>query len=1045
MLKTTILGASLVLSVVVGAAAAEPAVTGLRCEYRADPLGIDVTQPRLSWTIRSATRGEKQTAYELLVASSAEMLAKDQGDLWQTGKVASDQSIHVVYTGKPLESRAACHWKVRIWGKDGKPSQWSKPAFWSMGLLKPEDWKAKWIGLEADIPTLEGPVPATQVLDARYLRRAFKVEKKVQRATAYISGLGLSEIYLNGRKVGDHVLSPGLTDYMKRVFYVTHDVTGYLKKGDNAVGAILGNGRFFAPRKSAGFFFVREFGFPKLLLQIEIRFADGSSQTIVSDENWKATGNGPIRGNNEFDGEDYDALRDMPGWDQPGFKDSARGQANLPPAPGGLLCAQMIEPIRVTETIHPVAISSPKPDVYVLDMGQNMVGWCRLKVTGPKGSKVSLRHAETLNRDGTLYTVNLGGALATDTDTLKGEGVETYEPRFTYHGFRYVELTGFPGKPTLDAIAGCVVHDAVPKAGEFTCSNELINRIWKNIVWSVRGNYRSIPTDCPQRAERQGWLGDRSVESKGETYLFNVAPFYAKWITDIEDTQASSTFSVRDLRDPPSFAAKLKQPADAVSTYVRAKLSDATRQTLAEWPGSESVSERIQKALVRDLNAIIQGELIHDTARFAGITLRPETTQVLSQNPRGKELASLNRWLLEDAYPLELSRDHIRKPDGSISDIAPTYWKGYKRDVTWPSSFIIIPGALYEQYGDVRVLQEHYDGMKKWIEYMLSFEKDGLMPQDRWGDWCFPPEANKVGLPEDPRRQTAGTVLGTTYFYHDLRLMARFASILGKPDDARNFDEIAERMKSAFNKKYLNAAAGIYGNGSETSFVLPLAFGMVPPENRQAVFENLANKISVDDRGHLATGLAGGQWICRVLSDNGRPDITYTLASQTTYPSWGYMIGRGATTIWKNWWADMDNRDFDGSGNHVMLVGDLVIWLVEHLAGIGPDIERPGFKHMIVRPHPLGDLKCAKASHESMYGTIRSSWTREGGKFTLDLVIPPNTTATVYLPATSAAAVTEGGRPVGEAEGVKFVKMDKGTIICEVVSGTYRFASEIGP
>ena len=480
----------------------------LRVEYRENPLGIDVAAPRFSWLAASAdakARGLRQTAYRILVATSERSLRAGSGDLWDSGKVASADSAQIVYAGKPLTSRAAAFWKVQVWDQRGKPSEWSAPAGWSMGLLQPEDWQAKWIGRDE----AEGSQPADRRLPARYLRTEFTAAKAVRRAMVHYCGLGTSELYLNGAKVGDHVLSPGLTDYDKRALYVTFDVTRQLAAGKNAIGLILGNGRFYAPRAER----TRNFGFPKAILRLDIEYADGSSTAVVSGPEWKLSTNGPILANNEYDGEEYDARRELSGWDRAGFDDSAWQAAQVVAAPAGPLAAQMAEPLRVVETLHPVSVKLLHPGVWIFDMGQNMVGWCRLHVAGPKGAQVQLRHAETLAPDGSLYVANLRTARATDVYTLKGEGAEVYEPRFTYHGFRYVELTGWPGDavPTTATIEGRVVHDDMQPVADFSSSSDMLNQIHHNVFWGIRGNYRSIPTDCPQRDERQGWLGDRSA------------------------------------------------------------------------------------------------------------------------------------------------------------------------------------------------------------------------------------------------------------------------------------------------------------------------------------------------------------------------------------------------------------------------------------------------------------------------------------------------------------------------------------------------------
>ena len=1042
----------------------------LRCEYRSDPLGIDALQPRLSWTLEPSDpelRGQKQSAYRILAASSQERLRNDQGDLWDTGKVESDKSIQVPYKGKALTSGMQVWWKVQVWNNNGNPSGWSEPALWSMGLLRSDSWKAKWIGLDGgegkarqltgahwiwssepgpgtrrfrrtievshDNPVsdallflvgsgstklfingkdigaakgiadpislditpqlhtgknvlavaveasangpsgligaleLESPEGNTvtvhtdhewrvsrsevpdwntsdfddsawtrakaigdygmapwgnvgwaerRILPARMLRKEFRAIGRVKRATLYISGLGLFEASLNGSKVSDDVLVPALSDYDKRVFYLTYDVTKLLKPGDNAIGVILGNGRYFAPRVKVPTF-TRTFGYPKLLLQLEVEYANGNVERVVSDQSWKLTASGPIRANNEYDGEVYDARKEMKGWSQPGFNDREWQQAQLVKAPTGTMAAQMIEPIRVTENVKPVKITEPRPHLYIFDMGQNMVGWCRLTVSGPRGTRVSLRHAERLRPDGTLYVDNLRSAQATDVYILKGNGSEVFEPRFTYHGFRYVELRGFPGEPNLSSLEGREVHDALEQHADFTTSNALVNKIYKSIVWGTKDNYRTIPTDCPQRDERQGWLGDRSEESRGEPYLFDVAAFYSKWVQDIADSQDSK---------------------------------------------------------------------------------------------------------------------------GSVSDVSPAYWPFYSNNVTWPASFIIVPSHLYYLYGDLRVIKEHYEGMKKWITHMQTYLKDDLMPRDVYGDWCVPPESPNLIHSEDPARKTDPTVLGTTYYYHLLRLMARYATLLDKESDAKSFDGLASRVKEAFNRTYFNKATATYSNGSQTSSVLPLAFGMVPVSERQSVADALVRKIEEQNKGHIGTGLVGGQWLMQVLTDSGHADTAFEIASQNTYPSWGYMISQGATTIWELWNGDTANPAMN-SGNHLMLVGDLVSWFYEDLAGIRPDPMQPGFKHVIMRPNPVGDLTFIKASHKSPYGEIRSDWRRDGERFTWNLTVPVNATATVYVPAKTVASVSESGRPADKSPGVKYLRMEGGSAIYEVGSGKYHFAS----
>lgn len=735
-------------------------------------------------------------------------------------------------------------------------------------------------------------------------------------------GLGYYELHLNGQKVGDHVLDPALSDYSRRVFYVTYDVADKLNQGANAIGVVLGNGRFFAPRTNVPTP-TRTFGFPKLLLQLEVEYDDGTSQQIISDDSWQLTTDGPIRANNDYDGEEYDARMEQDGWSTAGFDDSSWRKPQLVEPPGGKPAAQMIQPMRVTQTIRPVAITNPQPGVYVFDMGQNIVGWCRLRVSGPRGTKVSLKHAEVLRDDGMLYMDNIRSAKVTDVYVLRGEGVETYEPRFSYHGFRYVELRGYPGKPDLSTLEGRVVHTDVARAGDFTCSNESINRLYRNVVWGVRGNYLSIPADCPQRDERQGWLGDPAGRSKGESYFLDVVQFYGKWLQDIQDAQQA---------------------------------------------------------------------------------------------------------------------------DGQLPDVAPAYWPFYTANVTWPSAYLIVPDWFYDQYADTRLLAEHYASMGKWIEFMSRFVEGDLMPAktDRYGDWCVPPESPELIHSRDPGRKTRGDLLATAYFCHNLRLMARYATILGRPDDARRFHARAEKMRAAFNRRFFDPKTNLYDNGTQTSGVLPLFFGLVPDGHRQPVFDNLIDNVMVKTQGHIGTGLIGGQWLMRVLSQNGRPDVAYRLAANKTYPSWGYMIENGATTIWELWNGNTADPAMN-SHNHCMLVGDLVTWFYEGLAGIRSDPGRPGFQHVLMRPQPVGDLRFVRAWHRSMYGTVKSQWEIRDGRFHWNVTLPANTTATLRVPTSEAAAVREGDRPAAKAEGVTLLRTEQDAAVFRVASGQYAFSAPYRP
>jgi alpha-L-rhamnosidase len=505
-----------------------------RCEMLVNPLGIDATQPRLSWEIAADVRDVQQTAYHILVASSIEQLNANTGDLWDSGDVKSDASIQVSYSGKALKSSEDCFWKVKVTTNKGQ-SDWSKPAHWSMGLLNASDWKGKWIGLDKAFPW--DSIITHSRLSARYFRKEFKATSAIKKATVHIVGLGLYELYINGNKIGTQVMAQSPTDFRKTVKYDTYDVTAQVKPGNNSIGTILGNGRFFAMRQNYKPLKINTFGYPKMLLQMDIEYADGTKSSVVTDESWKVTTDGPIRSNNEYDGEEYDANKELTNWVSAGYNDAAWLKPELVKAPDGQLSAQMNECIGVTDIIKPKSITKLNANAYVMDMGQNMAGWLQMKVKGNKGQQVQLRFAETTKADGELYVANLRDAKSTDRYTLKGGEQEVWHPTFVYHGFRYVEIVGYPGVPTIDDFEGQVVNDDLEVTGKFETSNELINKIYRNAYWGIRANYKGMPLDCPQRNERMPWLADHATGSYSESFVFDNAKLYSKWTDDIQDSQ----------------------------------------------------------------------------------------------------------------------------------------------------------------------------------------------------------------------------------------------------------------------------------------------------------------------------------------------------------------------------------------------------------------------------------------------------------------------------------------------------------------------------
>ncbi len=513
-------------------------IEDLTCEYLVNPLGIETQRPRLSWMLRSNCRGQFQRAYEIQASHSHEALHSGKADMWNTGKVRSDQSLHVEYAGVPLRSRQGCWWRVRVWDADGRVSSYSQPAYFEMGLLKPNDFQAQWITCPVIVQGQEHPSPI--------LRKSFRLGKPISSARAYVSGLGYFELRINGRRIGENVLDPGFTRYDARTLYVTHDVTEALKGGDNVLAVMLGNGWYNCQTREIWNFEQAPWRHrPKLLLQLHVTFDDGSETVLCSDATWRASV-GPIVFDALRNGETYDAQLEKTGWDSPDYDDHGADwrEAEIVAGPGGTMHAQQHTPIRVMGTIAPVAVRGIRPGVFVYDMGQTFSGWAQLTVCGPAGAEVTLRYAEKLLADGDIDQGNINqliksGDCQTDRYILKGRGVETWEPRFTYHGFRYVQVTGFPGAPTLDNLRGRVVHTAFDRRGQFECSNDLLNRINHAVIWTTVSNYHGIPTDCPHR-EKNGWTGDAHLSAEQTLYNFNAQSAYTKWMDDFADVQRPS-------------------------------------------------------------------------------------------------------------------------------------------------------------------------------------------------------------------------------------------------------------------------------------------------------------------------------------------------------------------------------------------------------------------------------------------------------------------------------------------------------------------------
>lgn len=888
-------------------------VTGLKCEYLENPLGIDSVRPRLSWIVESDERSQVQTSYQVIVASDRKNLDRGVGDLWDSGKTASSRTVNVPYEGAVLSTGRHCWWKVRSWDRYGRMSSWSAPAFWSMGILSPTDWRGKWIGYpeRPKVPPFVKGKPAPSGPPAPYFRKEFRVNKPVKSAVLSISARGMVVPRLNGKPVSDDVFAPEYTDYAKRIQYRTYDVARLLKRGGNTLGAVVGDGWYTG---YIGIIMIRDFYGPRtgLLADLRIQYTDGTRDVIATDAAWRCA-EGPIISSDMLLGENYDARRDMPGWDRPGFDDSGWKNSEVLEPTDAVLTAQPSQPVRIVDSLKPVAVTEPKPGVFVFDMGQNFAGWARLTVKGPAGTMVTLRFAEMVNPDGTIYTENLRNARSTDTYTLRGDGVEIWEPSFTFHGFRYVEVTGFPGTPTAKNITGRVITSTTPPAGSFTCSNPMVNRLWSNIRWSQLANFISIPTDCPQRDERQGWMGDAQIFFRTAAYNADVSAFFTKWMRDVNDEQS---------------------------------------------------------------------------------------------------------------------------PEGAFRDTSPFVGHGLGGDgaPAWGDAGVIVPWAFHTVYGDTLMLRSCWPFMEKWMSYLERLNPDFVRknPKHSYGDWL----SINADTPKD--------LLATAYWADDARMMSRIAEILGIDDARARYDALFGSIRDAFRREFVTGGAHIKGE-TQTGYLLALAMNLLPESSRADAAALLVKNIERNG-WRLSTGFLGVRYLCPILTEKGYPDVAYRLLLQEEFPSWGYSIRHGATSIWERWNGWTAEKGFFDPGmnsfNHYSL-GSVGEWLYESVAGIGSDPDHPGYEHIVIRPVIGPGLTHARADYRSIRGHIASGWGKNGNNLTLRVVIPANTTATIYVPSLEGSAVLESGKPAEKAPGLAFVKNENGYAVFEAGSGSYTFTSTV--
>lgn len=891
------------------AADAKLVATDLRCDYAVHPLGVDSATSRLFWKLQGSKQGERQAACQIIVASSEKNLRADQGDLWDSGKVNSDESIQIPYGGKKLASAQQVFWKVRVWDAEGKASGWSKPATWTMGVLTNSDWHAQWIGTtDTNLPSL-------------LLRNDFTVTPGLKRALINVCGLGQYELTLNGKKIGDDQLSPGWTKYDKTCLYDTRDITDALKRGQNAVGIELGNGMFNVLGGGRFTKFKHSFGPQQAIAQIRLEYEDGSVDFVGTDGTWRSSP-GPITFSSIYGGEDFDGRQVQPDWNQPGFDAAKWSPASVLNGPGGALrglsCAA--PPLKFFETHHAVASHTLTNGDIVFDLGQNASHVPVITVSGPAGSKISVMPSELLGPDGAVDQKSMGagrrGAYLSEF-TKGSDGTETWSPKFYFVGCRYLQISRTPAVtngplPKIEVVAARVLHSSSEPVGEFECSNPLFNRIRQLVRWAQRSNMLSLLTDCPHR-EKLGWLEQAHLNGPGIRYEFALDQLFTKTLNDISDSQLT--------------------------------------------------------------NGLVP-------------TTAPEYT------------------IFRDKTNTALLRNNF----GDSPE--------------WSAAFILVPWQQYEFSGDLELFHRHFDAMQDYVaslgtratNYILNY---GL------GDW-YDLGPNKPGVSQ----LTPPTLTATAFYFENVRTLGLAAGLLGKTEDAQHYAALAGKIRDAFNTEFYHATTGTYATGSQCANAIPLVMGLCEPTNRAAVLNAVVRDVQSRSNA-LTAGDVGYRYLLRALADGGRSDVIFDINNQTNKPGYGMQLAKGKTSLTEAW-------DGGSSQNHFML-GQIEEWFYHDLAGIQSGGN--GFKNIIINPQPVGDVTWVKASYNSIRGKIVSDWRRDGEKFSLNITIPANTTATVFVPATSAQVVTEDGKPATQSPGVSFLRMEKGRAVFAVESGRYKFNS----
>ncbi|MDD4922661.1 MAG: family 78 glycoside hydrolase catalytic domain [Bacteroidales bacterium] len=890
------------IAAVLFASAALPAMgitVKLRCEHLENPIGIDTPSPRLSWQNSDSENGSAQTAYQLIVDKDSATVVNGVGRIWNSGKIVSDH-ILVSYKGSKLSPFTKYYWKLIQWNQNGQASQPASVASFETGMMGMANWQGEWISDGKPIDYKPAP----------YFRKTLPVNKKIRAARAYVAVAGLYELYVNGRKIGDRFLDPMFTRFDRRTFYTTYDITKDLLQGKNAIGLLLGNGWYNLQSKAVWAFDKAPWrSRPKFCMDVRIEYTDGSRDIISTDKSWK-THDSPLTFNSIYTGEHYDARLEMPDWCKAGFDDSKWQESARAGAPSKNIVSQQLQPIRVVEELRPVSVTKLDPTTYVYTFPKNMAGITRLKVKGPAGTTLELKHGEKLYDNGHVDIKSISeharpeatdpDPMQTDVYTLKGAGEETFAPYFNYKGFQYVEVrTSAPLEMDEKNLTALVVHSDVDFIGEISTSNNLVNKIFKATNNSYLNNLHGYPTDCPHR-EKNGWTGDAHVAIETALYSYDGISIYEKWINDHLDEQ---------------------------------------------------------------------------------------------------------------------------QPNGELPCIIPTSGWGYHfaNGTDWVSSIAIIPWQIYQFYGDKTLLERTYDGIRNYVDLLVRRSKGGLID---WalGDWVPIKAESNVEF------------IASLYFYKDATILSESAKLFGKEDEHKKYALLAEKIKQAINSKFLNQATGVYASGTQTEQSAALYFQVVPENIKQKVVQKLVQEVHACD-DHMSVGVLGAKTLFNALSENGYADLAYQIMAQKTHPSFGYYMDKGATTLFDGW--DLDKNKIS-SLNHIMY-GECAAWLYKGIAGIFPDPAFPGFKNVILRPSFIQNLNWASGKHESLYGTVESSWKRSGKNVIYKVVIPSNSTATLFLPRKKGQAVSESGKPITKNGYISIVNEGSDIMTLRLQSGFYEF------